>query len=142
MPIFSGVLCGGGPVPGYMCANESPPPVTSQYRCCHASVTLVRSNNVALVIWPQIGNGQFNQTKRPMGWNEMLALSQRPSIEASLAATRLRLLARLRLAPLPLLGLLQTVGAERKAMLFVDLVELRQFVSPALDELPLPQDDS
>ena len=37
---------------------------------------------------------------------------------------------------------LQTVGTELAAMLFADLVERRQLVALALDELPLPEDDS
>ena len=50
----------------------------------------------------------------------------------------MRFLARLRHAPLALLGLLQAVGTEWKSMLFSDLVELHQLVAPSRDRLPLP----
>ena len=77
-----------------------------------------------------------------MSWEEVLAVSQRPSFEAAPSAARLRFLLRLRHAPCALLALLQVAGSDWRTMVFADLLDLQQLVPLALDLLPLPQIDS
>ena len=88
------------------------------------------------------GSWAVKSNRRPTVWDEVLAVAQRPSFDAALSAASMRFLARLRHAPLALLGLLQAVGTEWESMLSADQVELQQLVAPTLDQLPLPQVDS
>ena len=77
-----------------------------------------------------------------MGWREVLVLSQRPSCEVALAASRMRFLSRFSHPPAAFIGLFCRLvvlsGVGRWLMTFCDM---RCVLKPLLDQLPLPTVD-
>ena len=68
-------------------------------------------------------------------------LSERPSFDVALAASRMSFLSKLSNAPVALIGLSQVAGAEWRLALVGDLCDMRCALKPMLDQFPLPTVD-